>query len=77
MSILANDPHRELRAQFAHMTPGDSGRAMAAKIVADTKADLIDMDALEKGIHEAVEADFMLEWPELDDMGFRQDLGMV
>lgn len=73
----ADDPHGELRAQFSHLPPMTAGRAMAAKIVADTKADLIDMEALEKGIHEAMESDFMLEWPELDDMEFRQDLGMV
>ena len=66
----ADDPHRELRAEFSHMTPANSGRAMAAKIIADTKAEQLDMAELERGIGEAVDADFMLEWPELDDVEF-------
>jgi hypothetical protein len=72
----ADDPHRELRAQFSHMTPANSGRAMAAKIVADTKAEQLDMLELERGIGEAVD-DNLLEFPEMDDMGFFKTAGMV
>ena len=66
----ADDPHRELRSKFSDMTHGNSGRAMAAQIFADIKAEQLDLPDLVRGIGDAVEADFMLEWPELDDVEF-------
>ena len=73
----ADDPHRELRAQFSHMTPANSGRAMAAQIFADTKAEQLNMPDLVRGIGEAVDDDMSVyaEWPELDDVAFWKDGG--
>ena len=74
--IIERDPFKAYRAEFSHMNSISSGRAMAAKIVADTKAEQLDMLELERGIGDAVD-DKLLEFPEMDDMGFFKTAGMV
>lgn len=78
-AIIERDPFKAYRAEFAHMNSISAGRAMAAKIVADTKAEQIDMAELERGIGEAVDDDMSLyaEWPELNDLEFQRTGGLV